>query len=230
MALQAEHKKQQKILAVVQAAEEIFFKKSYNSVTVDEVAQLAGVTKNTLYSYFPSKLSLFIRMFDHYLQELHRLFVEAIEREPRPDHALMGGIVVLYRFTWENEKFMRFFWALNPSEMNGEIPAELIHSVHLWNRGLIEQAIRLVRRGQAQGVINDALDAERMVHLVSAVNKGILIHTSKQAKWSIANVRPSDLMGGFLRLAFNAIFTDQATVTESSVAEQWEASAWKSLS
>ncbi|MFH1137870.1 MAG: TetR/AcrR family transcriptional regulator [Pseudomonadota bacterium] len=230
MALQAEHKKQQKILAVVQAAEEIFFKKPYSAITVDEVALLAGVTKKTLYSYFPSKLSLFIHMFDHYLQELHRLFIEAIEREPRPDHALMGVVVVLYRFTWENEKFMRFFWALDSSEMDGEIPAELTHSVHLWNRGLIEQAIRLVRRGQAQGVIHDAVDAERMIHIFSAINKGILVHTGKQAKWSIANVQPWDLMGGFLSLAFSGIFTDKTTVTESSVAEQWEASAWKSLS
>ena len=230
MTFHAEHKKQRKLLSIVQAAEEIFFEKAYGSITVDEIAQAAGVTKRTLYTYFPSKIALFIHIFEGRLQRLHHRVLEARERESSPDKALLNAARELFQFTWENEKFMRFFWAMDSNEFDGEIPAELIHSLRIWNRGLIDSTVELVRQGQAQGRIKADVDPELFVHLVSAVNKGILIHTNKETKLDIASVRPEDLMNGFIRLTFSEILTDAAAIEELSTDGPQEASTWKNLS
>ena len=43
---------------ILEAAREIFFKKSFYEATMDDIAQLSGIKKPTIYYYFPSKIDL----------------------------------------------------------------------------------------------------------------------------------------------------------------------------
>ncbi|HBY56946.1 MAG TPA: hypothetical protein DEG96_03670 [Candidatus Atribacteria bacterium] len=43
---------------ILEAAREIFFKKSFYEATMDDIAHLSGVKKSTIYYYFPSKIDL----------------------------------------------------------------------------------------------------------------------------------------------------------------------------
>lgn len=48
-----------KRLQIVRAAEALFLAQGYGTVSMDQVARTAGVSKATLYAYFPSKDALF---------------------------------------------------------------------------------------------------------------------------------------------------------------------------
>ena len=50
--------------AILAAAAELFARRPYHDVQVDEVAKQAGVGKATLYRYFPSKEELYLHSFD----------------------------------------------------------------------------------------------------------------------------------------------------------------------
>ena len=216
MANNAAEKKQQKVSAILDAAENIFLGKPYNLISVDEIALAAGVTKKTLYSYFPSKLSLFVKLLEKYIQELHRLCLQAVDREPRLDQALRDVFDTLFQFTRDNEKFMRFFWAMDVDEMEGEIPAEISANVRMWNRGMIDLVSGVIRKAQERGIIRPEVDPELFIHMVSAFNKGILVHTNKQIKWNVADIKPAELMEGFYALVFKSIFTDPPEENGSS--------------
>ena len=43
---------------ILEAAQDIFFKKSFYEATMDDIAQLSGIKKPTIYYYFPSKIDL----------------------------------------------------------------------------------------------------------------------------------------------------------------------------
>jgi len=43
---------------ILEAARDIFFKKSFYEATMDDIALLSGVKKSTIYYYFPSKIDL----------------------------------------------------------------------------------------------------------------------------------------------------------------------------
>jgi len=43
---------------ILEAAQDIFFKKSFYEATMDDIALLSGVKKSTIYYYFPSKIDL----------------------------------------------------------------------------------------------------------------------------------------------------------------------------
>jgi len=56
--------------AILAAAAELFARKPYHDVQVDDVAKQAGVGKATLYRYFPSKEELYLHSFDAALARL----------------------------------------------------------------------------------------------------------------------------------------------------------------
>jgi AcrR family transcriptional regulator len=49
----------EKKAVIVSAAKHLFFQRGYSATSMDQVAKTAGVTKQTVYRYFPSKLNLF---------------------------------------------------------------------------------------------------------------------------------------------------------------------------
>src|SRR4051794_17681075 len=45
--------------AILDAAKQVFFDDGYQLASMDRVAEVAGTTKRTVYSYFPAKTALF---------------------------------------------------------------------------------------------------------------------------------------------------------------------------
>ena len=49
---------------ILEAARDIFFKKSFYEATMDDIALLSGVKKSTIYYYFPSKIDLASKLME----------------------------------------------------------------------------------------------------------------------------------------------------------------------
>ena len=69
-----EVRKGRKFEQVVAGALRVFLRDGYEGASVDEIAREAGVSKATLYSYFPDKRVMFLEVFS---AEFSRLAVEA---------------------------------------------------------------------------------------------------------------------------------------------------------
>ncbi len=54
---------------IIQAALKVFGNKGFQSATMDEIAEEAGITKGTIYLYFPSKEELFVSMLRAQFQQ-----------------------------------------------------------------------------------------------------------------------------------------------------------------
>jgi TetR/AcrR family fatty acid metabolism transcriptional regulator len=194
-----------KQLAIMRAAEETFLKKPYSAITVNEIARKAGVTKRTLYSYFPSKLALFIQMFEDYLQKMHKRILAAGQSDLPPYERFINVINEQFAFNQEHHAFMRLFWTLDSDEFDGEIPEELKQSIRFWNRDMIDIAVKIIEEGQSQGIFAGC-EPEMLVHMMSAFNKGVVIHTSKEARLNIASVSPEKLQKLFMELLTSGFF------------------------
>lgn len=75
-AMAAEIKKGRKFDQVLDGAREIFMRDGFEGASVDDIARAAGVSKATLYSYFPDKRLLFSEIAR---QECNRQAEEALE-------------------------------------------------------------------------------------------------------------------------------------------------------
>jgi AcrR family transcriptional regulator len=190
---------------ILKCAEGIFLEKGYSLVTTDEIAARAGVTVRTLYKYFPSKLALYISMFDHYLQQMATEMAAAGRRKVPSDRRMTLVWDILYEFTKRNEKFMRLYWMLDSKEYEGEIPEDLIRLVRDRTSGMFAGAVRANDLARQEDRIID-VDPFLLAHLMSAVNKGIFIHVSKERRLGLATPSADDLNGLLLTILQQGLY------------------------
>lgn len=186
-------KQEMKRITIIQAAKELFLEQRYSSITMDVIAKRAGITKRTLYAYFPSKLALFIHLFDEYLQHLLQQVTRSAKQDLPTKELIVSLFTALFEFTRTNEKFMRLYWTLDSNEFDGLIPEELLSRIRIWTKALFDESRTVMEKAKSEGILSPELSTELVIHLMSAMNKGIFIHTSKENKFEIANVDPDKL-------------------------------------
>lgn len=202
-----EQRKNEYKAAIESASKEIFLEKGYASASVDEIARSAGVTKRTLYSYYPSKLALFVHVFDEYLQELAARVSAAASGDAPVRERLVASLNALFDFTRENEKFMLLYWMLDSGEADGVLPKELLGHVKAWTEDMFRATVEMVKEGQEEGLIK-GLDARLLAHLMSALNKGIIVHTNKERRFEIEDIDAKSLQALAIELLNGGLFEE----------------------
>jgi len=65
---------------ILEAARDIFFKKSFYEATMDDIAQLSGIKKPTIYYYFPSKIDLASQLLEVNIKKIFEKINEIISK------------------------------------------------------------------------------------------------------------------------------------------------------
>ena len=103
------------------------------NANLDEVAQLAGVAKGTLYRYFENKAELYVAL----LAEGGAVFQERLTEAARAGQSAADRIRELGRFYvdhWtRNREYFQIFWALDNQEVIGDLPESVVQEItKLW--------------------------------------------------------------------------------------------------
>ena len=85
---QPQIRKGRKFDQVVEGAREIFLRDGFEGASVDDIARAAGVSKATLYSYFPDKRLLFMEVATRQCEEQARISIEKIDASKPPREVL----------------------------------------------------------------------------------------------------------------------------------------------
>ena len=65
---------------ILKAAREVFFNKSFYEATMDDIAQLSGIKKPTIYYYFPSKIDLASQLLELNVKKIFEKISEIISK------------------------------------------------------------------------------------------------------------------------------------------------------
>jgi hypothetical protein len=101
---------------------------------------------------------------------------------------------------------MRLYWTLDSDEFDGLIPEELMNRIKVWTKAIHEEMIRIMDRAHKEGLLHDEYDTMLIIHLFSAMNKGIFVHTNKENKFNIANVDTDRLYMIVTRMLGSVLF------------------------
>ena len=83
---------------ILDVAAGVFSKKGFARTHVDEIANLAGLGKGTVYRYFKDKKSLFLSVVDRGLESLKDLVLEAMAKEKEPLDKIKKAIEAYLKF------------------------------------------------------------------------------------------------------------------------------------
>ncbi len=175
---------------ILEAAREIFFRDGFEAANLDEVAQLAGVAKGTIYRHFESKAELYVAVLAHNAD----VFVERMRQTVDPslpaDEQIRRTGQFYFKHYTENREYFRNFWALENQRLIGELPDALVRTViDVWKRCLRILADE-IEQGVKQGLFLPC-DPWEMANILWVVGNGV-IQTDEDSERQALRARPID--------------------------------------
>lgn len=159
---------------IMEKAKDLFAKKGYHPVTVDEVAQGCDVAKGTLYLYFDSKADLFIEIF----VEAHREIIEQVRRIIGSERGFVAIISDIFdyfeKFIRGDEFFMRFGKVqvgMRGSNLPLECFQKINESIAEMIQSLEEEAVNVIKGYLPNSKLNLNDLYEIIVSLIMAIEE-----------------------------------------------------------
>lgn len=112
-----ETKKKIKRERILEAAADLFSRKSYHEVMMEDVAKMISVAKGTVYNYFSSKEELYFSIMSMRMETLLNSLTEKIHNENNSIDALKSFTIHLYMFMM---KYKNFFLMYRKESLNAE--------------------------------------------------------------------------------------------------------------
>lgn len=160
--------RQDKRMRIIAAALNVFSRKGYHTAKVEEIAEMAGVGKGTVYEYFPSKLNLFQ---ETYMTVMHRYAGRLMDDtggfesvRDRIRHMLELHL----KFIMEN----RDLTLVTFYDLNG-LDEEILDWMHEMRRIKIEQMKGIYLEGIQRGELRQT-DPELAANIMAGIMQGMV--------------------------------------------------------
>ena len=150
---------------ILNTAFRLFVNNSYEGVTIDEIAEEAGVSKGAVFHYFDSKFELANSSIFYYMEDNWMPIYDDILRTEDPDHMLKETIDYSFDFFHDNPKFMRFFMELYERSKNEDMIEEQIDDFY---KELLDMGKEMFER-------LDADNPKLKAHLLTACLDGLAL-------------------------------------------------------
>jgi AcrR family transcriptional regulator len=157
---------------IIQAALEIFVRKSYHGTSVEEITQKVGLTKGALYSHFRSKGELLLRIIDEFRSCFIGGMIKAVEQCPGNALDRINRLITFNaQFAVDNQDLCVFLTFLT-TELHADVDFEpALKGVYREYRKVVTE---IIRQGIRQGLIKNSLDPEVAALTFMAMHDGVL--------------------------------------------------------
>lgn len=153
--------------AIVDAAQRLFLERGFGSVSMDELAEAAGLARRTLYNQFPSKEEIFRAMLLRLSSQLENAFPAGIETRGEVEEVLRLIAQVILDLH-KNEEYLGFLRMVVADSRQFPWIAEEFAAVmdpqterlgryfaHLTSVGILNCRIPMLAAHQFMGALND---------------------------------------------------------------------------
>ncbi len=158
---------------ILESAREVFFRDGFMPANLDEIADLAGVAKGTLYRYFDNKAELYVAVLSHNGEIFEQKMRETISPKLSPAEQIR----VTGRFYFEhwtgNREYFQIFWALENQQVIGDLPPGVVEEVtKLWE-GCLRILADVIQLGVQRGDFVDC-DAWEVANILWTLANGLI--------------------------------------------------------
>ncbi len=84
-----EEKKAEVRRRILEASKEVFFRDGFMDANLDEIAELAGVAKGTLYRYFDNKAQIYLAVLSRKARRFEKKLQDSLDPQATPVDALV---------------------------------------------------------------------------------------------------------------------------------------------
>ncbi|MBI5471433.1 MAG: TetR/AcrR family transcriptional regulator [Ignavibacteriae bacterium] len=143
-----EREKEQRREEIISAAEKVFMEKGLPAATMDEIAELAELSKGTLYLYYKSKEDLYVAVTMRGGEILYKLMAEATSPQKPVLERIKGLGDAYFEFFQKHRQYFRMYRYMDNPQVHKQVSEEMLGACkakdqRIWNLGvnLMQQAI-----------------------------------------------------------------------------------------
>jgi AcrR family transcriptional regulator len=158
--------------ALVRAGQEIFSERSVEDVTVEEIAERAGVAVGSIYNHFGSKAGLQAAVVEHALDTDRRTILGVRPIHVMPVEQIYAAAEQYLDFYLDHPDYFRMLaFPGQPGQYQAgqELSERLVRAVDEQNRRLVEA----LRQGTASGELRE-VDPEEVATILWAAWNGVI--------------------------------------------------------
>ncbi|PKN36992.1 MAG: TetR/AcrR family transcriptional regulator [Deltaproteobacteria bacterium HGW-Deltaproteobacteria-2] len=149
---------------IISAAERVFAKKAFNTVTIRDIAKEAGISHALIYRYFPDQQSLFVEACIRRGAEIVEFVNQLIDDDSNIKiEKVMERFI---QFLAENDQYFRM---MTHFVLDGSLNAEMLQRLNTAERVLLAQFDRIFAK------TNDEKSTRMLSHALFAAMNGIII-------------------------------------------------------
>ncbi len=167
-----EREKEHRREEILNAAQKVFFTKGLQAATMDEVAEVAELSKGTLYLYYKSKEDLYLAVMMRGMGILYTMLEPiALSQEPTVVK-LMKMTEAYYEFFQNHRNFFRMFYFLQYPHFHKQVSDEMLQSCTGENQRVWNLALQVIQQGIEDGDLRSD---------ISPMEMGVIIWSSANA-------------------------------------------------
>ena len=149
---------------IIAAAERVFSTKSFNAVTIRDIAKEAGISHALIYRYFPDQQSLFVEACIRRGAKIVEFISKLIDDN---NNIKIEKVTELFiNFLVENDQYFRM---MTHFMLDGSLSKEMIESLNIGERVLLDQFDRIFVK------VSSGKNVRMLSHAYFAAMNGIVI-------------------------------------------------------
>jgi len=199
----AERKEREKLQRrndIIDAAEKVFFSRGFESATMDEIAEMAELSKGTLYLYFRSKEDLQFAIFMRGSDILMKMMKDNLSTESTGYQRLLELAGSFIRFSREYQNYFSLFMYYGSRMDSLNIDQDQLQ-VYLKEDSPLALVTHQVTKGMQDGSLRDDLPAEVFSATLWSQMLGVLIVLNNKADlYEIFNLKADEILQTHLEL------------------------------
>jgi AcrR family transcriptional regulator len=149
---------------IVQSAQRIFAVKTFNKVSIRDIAREAGISHASIYRYFPDQQSLFVEAFLHGAEEITAVLDGIIKNSRKKPIENVAKAYLGYLI--DNDQYFRM---MTHFMLDGSLSAEMVEKLNAAERQIFDKFDTLFRK------VNMPEPVRPLSHAFFASLNGVLI-------------------------------------------------------
>ena len=187
---------------LLSCAEQLFVKKGYDTVGVDEIASAARVNKRMIYVYFGSKRKMYDEVIGRIFSKIDDLDLQRIEQIEDYREKLFAMLTLYFSFLKENPNFVRLLsWEMLYAEKES-----LKYLAAQANR-VLRHLFEFLREGEKQGKIRPNVDIRCLASNINSLFIGLFSNkVLSEEVWGeafTADQNQKNIIENMIRLIFD---------------------------
>jgi AcrR family transcriptional regulator len=202
--------------AILHAAEKVFEAHGFAETTMDAVAAEAGVSKGSIYNYFPSKEDLVLEASHAVVFAAQSEAASIVESDSSPTDKMRDLVNMWFEWTTQHVRFKGVtleVWAASARTSRPNRISDWIAKTYASWQDLIA---RVVQEGMDCGEFYPEGDARRGASLIMAICDGIVLHMILDCGLEIDEAFREDLEQAILDALYGRRAVGPATPTEET--------------